>query len=628
MILHELKALALREGLVDDPAFESKPVPWIIVLNEDGSYSGLRDTYQEVSLPEGKKGKPKRQASMFSIPRRPVGKTSQNLASHLVDTLEYVVCVPAEPTAKQTVEQMTKRAQKRHDLYINDLKQAIPNQTAKEVDAILRFLSKTSDLSQCRMDLNEVEAASGDLVTFRVGSEFLHDSPMLLQAWREKNLPKAMDDPEAIRAQCLVCGELDSEIARLHESIKIPGGFGGGIPIVSAKEEAFKKYNLLHTAPVCKTCMTAYVEGFRRLQHERYINAHTSQTVVPQSTPLSSNTTAVYWANVETELTNVLTDLIYSPQKVKDLLRSPHRGIRSSSTQGRFFCLIFGGVEGRAMMRSVHNGTLDDLEENLERYFNAIQVRSDESEPLPLIRLLLSTIAPDPQRRGDRPTKKEWEKRLLPGVIGKIWLGVLFGDPLPLPVLSAAVTRNKVEGNVTDERAALLQLYFVSHEKKDKKEKAKMSVDTETTDTPYRLGRLLAAYEDLQYAAHQARSANSKLNRTLVDRYYGAASTRPNVVFPQIAKLSQSHSRILGRYRKRPEKLIMEIVFPLEGIEFPAMLTIEEQGKFALGFYKQRQDIKIKRDERRAAAIKRKLEGKNDPITEETVPTAEGETYA
>jgi hypothetical protein len=135
VILHELKALAVREGLVDDPSFESKPVPWIIVLDEDGSYLGLRDTYQEVPLPEGKKGKPRRQASMFAIPRRPVGKTSQDLSSHLVDTLEYVVAIAGEPTKRKTAEQMAMRAEKRHALYVNDLKQAAPNQAGQEVDA-------------------------------------------------------------------------------------------------------------------------------------------------------------------------------------------------------------------------------------------------------------------------------------------------------------------------------------------------------------------------------------------------------------------------------------------------------------------------------------------------------------
>src|ERR1019366_455334 len=125
--------------------------------------------------------------------------------------------------------------------------------------------------------------------------------------------------------------------------------------------------------------------------------------------------------------------------------------------------LIVSGAKGRAMMRSVHTGTLDALEENLENYFNAIQVEKHSQQPLPLVRLLLATIVPDPGRKGDRPSKKEWEKRLRPGLIGKIWLSALFGEPLPHSVLAAAVTRNKAEQRVPPERAALLQLYFASH---------------------------------------------------------------------------------------------------------------------------------------------------------------------
>lgn len=611
MILHELKALALREHLVDDPAMQSKEVRWIIVLDDDGNYLSLRDTQQDVPLPEGKKGKPKRQLAMMAIPRRPVGKTAQNLASHLVDTLEYVVCLPAE-SAKKTPEQMLDRASKRHALYVEDLTQTSPNQTENEVEMILKFLSNADDLEICRNQLNEKEATSGDLATFRIGSQLLHESPALLQAWRDKNLPMRVADVETSFGQCLVCGQSNGEIARLHEGVKIPGGFGGGIPIVSANKEAFLKYNLEHTAPVCKTCMTSYVEGFRRLLHSRYISGHTHEAVVPHNAPLSADTTAVYWANVESDLTEVLVDLMYSPQKVKDLLSSPHRGIRPSGTQGRFFCLIVGGAEGRAMMHSVHTGTLDAVEANLKTYFDAITVEGANRQPLPLIRILLSTIAPDPQRKGDRPTKKEWEKRLQPGVIGKIWLSTLFGDPLPRSVLAGAVTRNKVERYVTDERAALLQLFFVSHKQK---EVPQMSLDTESKDAPYRLGRLLSAYEQLQYSAHQVRSPGSKLNRTLVDRCFGAASTRPGVVFAQLARLSQSHVGILRRYGRAPDKNITEICDGFDGISFPSMLTLEEQGRFALGYYHQRQFFFPSHKE-------------NEQTTEETASTTEGETNA
>jgi CRISPR-associated protein Csd1 len=355
--------------------------------------------------------------------------------------------------------------------------------------------------------------------------------------------------------------------------------------------------------------MTAYVEGLRRLIHYRYVSARTGDSVVPQNTPLSADTTAVYWASVQSDIPGLLGDLMYSPQKVRELLKSPHRGVQSSGAKGRFFCLIVSGAKGRAMMRSVHTGTLDALEENLENYFNAIQVEKHSQQPLPLVRLLLATIVPDPGRKGDRPSKKEWEKRLRPGLIGKIWLSALFGEPLPHSVLAAAVTRNKAEQRVPPERAALLQLYFASHKQK---EVPIMSLDAGSNDAPYRLGRLLSAYEQLQYLAHQLRSPGSKLNRTLVDRYFGAASTRPGVVFPQLAQLSQSHLRILGRYRSTPDRLITEIFDGFEGISFPAMLTLEEQGRFALGYYHQRQTFFRSRKD-------------SDATTEQNTPTPEGE---
>ncbi|HEX7359701.1 MAG TPA: type I-C CRISPR-associated protein Cas8c/Csd1 [Bryobacteraceae bacterium] len=593
MILHELKALALHEGLVADPAFEGKPVPWIIVLDEDGSYLGLRDTYQDVPLPEGKKGKPKRQAAMFRIPRRPVGKTSQDLSSHLVDALEYVVALAAEPSGKKTKEQMVERATKRHSLYVNDLKRVTPNQTKQEIDAVLTFFCNSNDLDQCRSELMGAKAVSGDLATFRVGGEFLHESPALVQAWREENLPKPMDDQEVIRGQCLVCGEFDSEIAPLHAPIKIPGGFSGGIPLVSAKGEAFKKYDLQHTAPVCKTCMMAYVEGMQRLVNGRYINPRTDDAFPVQNVRLSGDTTAVYWANIHDELVGTLSELMYSPQKVRDLLSSPHRGQRTTGAAERFFCLIVSGAQGRAMLRHMYTGTLGELEQNLNAFFDAIRLEGDRGEPKPLGFLLRSLVL---QGKLDR---------LPPGLASEVFLNVLFGGELPRLVLSAAVQRNRAEQKVPPERAALLQLYFTSHKMK---EVPQMSLNEVTTDAPYRLGRLLSAYEQLQ-----RRAQGGNLNRTLVDRYFGAASTRPGTVFPQLVRLSQNH---LGKLRQKGEYYQYLITGILDGIgSFPAMLTLEEQGRFALGYYHQRQAF---------------FRGNQDKeqTADDTVSTSEGESNA
>lgn len=135
-----------------------------------------------------------------------------------------------------------------------------------------------------------------------------------------------------------------------------------------------------------------------------------------------------------------------------------------------------------------------------------------------------------------------------------------------------------------------------------------MSLDVVTTDAPYRLGRLLSAYEQLQ-----RRAQGGNLNRTLVDRYFGAASTRPGTVFPQLVRLSQNHLSKLGQSGSYYQSLITGIV---DGIgSFPSMLTLEEQGRFALGYYHQRQ------------AFFRSAKDK-EQTTEETVPTSEGEINA
>ena len=142
-----------------------------------------------------------------------------------------------------------------------------------------------------------------------------------------------------------------------------------------------------------------------------------------------------------------------------------------------------------------------------------------------------------------------------------------------------------------------------------------MSLDTESKDAPYRLGRLLSAYEQLQYHAHAIRSPGKELNRTLVDRYYGAASTRPGTVFAQLARLSQSHIGILRRYGRAPDKEITKICDGFDSISFPSMLTLEEQGRFALGYYHQRQ-------------VFFRGKSKDDEQTIEDTSTTEGETHA
>ena len=121
-----------------------------------------------------------------------------------------------------------------------------------------------------------------------------------------------------------------------------------------------------------------------------------------------------------------------------------------------------------------------------------------------------------------------------------------------------------------------------------------MSLDKQSENPGYRLGRLFAVLEAVQRSA-----LGGQVNATIRDRYYGAASATPASVFPVLLRNTQNH---LGKLRKdKPglavnlEKDIREIVDGLSE-QFPRSLRVEDQGRFAIGYYHQAQSRFVKGD--------------------------------
>lgn len=112
-----------------------------------------------------------------------------------------------------------------------------------------------------------------------------------------------------------------------------------------------------------------------------------------------------------------------------------------------------------------------------------------------------------------------------------------------------------------------------------------MSLDPGNTNVGYRLGRLFAVLEKVQ------EEANPRINATIRDRFYGSASSVPVAAFPHLMKLKNHHlAKLENRGRAvNLEKLIGEIVCGFA--DFPAHLSLQDQGRFAVGYYHQRQSL-------------------------------------
>lgn len=117
-----------------------------------------------------------------------------------------------------------------------------------------------------------------------------------------------------------------------------------------------------------------------------------------------------------------------------------------------------------------------------------------------------------------------------------------------------------------------------------------MSLDKESKNVAYRLGRLFAVLEKAQ------KDAVPGAKSTIMDRYYGSASATPRVVFPQLIRLGQHHIQ-KSDYGFAVDKMIEEIISGIQ--EFPAHLSLDDQGVFAIGYYHQRQAFFTKSEDKK-----------------------------
>ena len=174
-----------------------------------------------------------------------------------------------------------------------------------------------------------------------------------------------------------------------------------------------------------------------------------------------------------------------------------------------------------------------------------------------------------------------------PNLGGDVMRAILSGASFPASWLNAAVLRCRAEQNVSYMRAATIKaclnrkLRLTSNQSQEKE--LLPMLDPQNLSPAYRLGRLFSVLEKIQ------EEASPGLNATIRDRYYGAASSTPVSVFTTLLRLKNHH---LGKLSSRGravnlERLIGEIMDGL--LDFPKHLTLPEQGRFALGYYHQRQ---------------------------------------
>jgi len=578
MILRELVRYYERKAADPDPArrlpaygLVDKAIPFVIELSPDGRVVQLIDT----RAPEPRTSKLRAQS--FLVPRG-VKKTSQVAANLLWDSAEYVIGLDRGRNDQSPSPHAAFRAR------VEQL--PAPAESDPGIVAVRRALERADWSTVHSHPAWEDIAEANPLMSFRLAGnpDLICQRPAIATAAISAEVDND-SDPAPILS-CLVDGT-PQPVARLHDPIKgVWDAQSSGANIVSFNKPAFESYGKANrqgeNAPVGRHAAFAYTTA---LNHLLARDSRNRAQIGDAST--------VFWADQDSRFDSEefsLADLFGEPRD------DPDRGVRAvkalydalstgqlpvGERDVRFFVLGLAPNAARISIRFWITAPLAELAPRILRHFEDLRVarRFDSDPPTPSLFRLLSGLA-----------LKGKVENIPPRLAGEWMRSILEGRPYPVALLNAAVSRCKAEQDVTYLRAAALKGWLNRDFRATHPDTPsdyghfKEYLDMEQSDAPYRLGRLFATLERVQ---HQAQPG---INATIRDRYYGAASTTPVAVFPTLMRLKNAHLRKLGDGQAAWfERTIGEILQDLA--DFPQHLSLGQQGRFALGYYHQRQSF-------------------------------------
>lgn len=560
-----------KDSDVAQEGFQKQGIPFLIVLNPAGHFVGLQDTRQG----EGKKKK----ARSFIVPKA-VKKTSGIAANLLWDNPAYVLGCP-KPDKKKDFQTLLERAKEQHQRFIETIKESLTSSLSDNgITAVLSFLEKGDFEAVFTHGLwPEIEEGGANLTfQFEGETQLICQRQAVLSA-----LMNAKNDNGEVVQACLITGDEDIP-ARLHTAIKgVWGAQSSGANIVSFNLDAFSSFGKTqgYNAPVGKKAEFAYTTALNTL-----LTKDSRQRIQV------GDASTVFWAEKENKMEECFADFFGEPPKgqseqdnqaIKALFKSPETGappLLDDDTQ--FYVLGLAPNASRISIRFWYQGSVGEVAQHIKRHFEDCSIVRTPKDPefLSLFRLLVSTAL---QGKSDN---------IQPNLGGDLMKAILSGTPYPQTLLSSAVRRIRAEREITYPRASLIKAVLIRDtrffNKTDKE--VSMALDKSNSNPGYLLGRLFSVLERAQ------ESASPGINTTIRDRFYGSASSTPVAVFPHLMKLKNHHISKLENKGQAVnlEKLMGEII---DGVQdFPSHLSLADQGRFAVGYYHQRQDFFTKKD--------------------------------
>ena len=384
---------------------------------------------------------------------------------------------------------------------------------------------------------------------------------------------------------CLVTGER-APVARLHQAIKgVWGAQVAGASIVSFNLDAFTSYEHEQgdNAPVSEAAAFAYTTALNK-----FLETGSRNRIQ------IGDASTVFWAdasNAETAeeaegiFAAMLADIDEPTEAVKvgvvlEKIRQglPLAEVTPELARGvRFYILGLAPNAARLSVRFWLEHDFGTMARNYQRFIADMRIEPPPRDPYPALWKYLAETAVLGKR-----------ENVLPNLAGEWMRAILIGTPYPLTLLSTVLMRLRADKEINALRVGILKALLIRNYQWE----APVALDPGNTDKGYVLGRLFAAYEQAQTAA-----LGPRVNATIKDNFYGAASAQQRKVFFLLERGSANDLSKVGKQspgrKVNLEKEISEIMGLMEPSSdpFPASLSTQEQALFGLGYYHQRSEF-------------------------------------
>lgn len=562
MILKALYDYYHRSG--DDVAplgLEYKQIGFIIVLDRNGRFLRFEDRRID-----------KKSAQTFLV-KKGVGRSSAPVANYLYDNSQYVFGFSDKGDQEKIHKYFDTFKAKIEEIY-----EKHPNNEAME--AVHAFYQQDSI---AMIETMQQDPLWNDIVKnlnrkYSVFSFLIEGDLEIVASKMDIIIDLDEEKSDGMGNVCLVTGQR-AKTVEVTSATMIPGSQATAKLVSFQVNSGYDSYGKTKgdNAPISAEAEFAYTTALNHLLRSDSRNKF-----------LVGTRTFLFWASSDSEASKQSEDSLFALlgraepdsddpnrriEEVRRIFMAIYNGDLPSEKDDKFFILGLAPNSARIAVTYWNETPLREFAGKISRHFEDMEIVDLRKEKKPYVGLysILGSVTLGGKSSDAIPNLPE-------AVVKSIFQGL----PYPMSLFQACIRRIRAEQSVNIVRAAIIKAYLNRLNDYYNNKKIDIMLDKENLNQGYLCGRLFAVLENLQYAANG--------QDTIRSSYMNAASSTPAAVFPTILKLSNSHYGKLAKDKKglanfydNQKKEIMALIQ-----DFPSTLALNDQGRFFLGYYHQK----------------------------------------